>query len=122
MSETAERAASAAGAMSTASVVLRGAAWVVLALSGLPMLLITLGMLAITGQQCTPTSVTHTLGDQLGIIAVAFGLYALPAAPTLLLARGNPGPWRSLASLLCALLALAYAVLALGMVAIGTMC
>ncbi len=103
--------------------IVRALSLAALILSGVPMMLIVLGMLAITGQQCTPTSVTHTLGDQLGIIAFAFLGFAVPATPAILLrVIGEPNLPKAMLSLVCAAGAVAYAVLALGLLAIGTTC
>ncbi len=109
--------------MSTRVAVTRGLSRVTLFLSALPMVLITLGMLAIAGQQCTPTSVTHSLEDRLGTIAFAFVGYAIPAAPAVLFRQlGNANGANAILSLVCAAGAVVYAVLALGLLAMGTTC
>jgi hypothetical protein len=109
--------------MTTGVVVLRVLTIIAMVVSALPMLLLAFGMMAIVGQQCTPTSVSHTTADQLEIIAMAFAGYAIPMAPAIVLrmSRQHMLP-KAIISLLLALAAVVYAFCALALTAIGTAC
>ena len=105
------------------SSVLRWMAMGLLGLSALPMLFLTLGLLAMTGRQCSPHSATHSIVDQLGTLGVVLVMYALPFVGSIVLMRaGRPVWWKRALAFCAAGLALLFSLFALVAVSISTMC